>query len=876
MKSEPGIGDVIAGYRIDGLLGRGGMGVVYLAEDVTLGRKAVVKLLAPELSESENFRKRFVRESHLAAAIDHPNVLPIYQAGEFNGLLYIAMRFVEGDDLRGLLLREGSLDPERSLSIITQVARALNAAHARGLVHRDVKPANILITVEAEEAEHVYLTDFGLTKQTSSDSGLTGIGTFVGTIDYVSPEQIQGLPLDGRADIYALGCVFFECLTGQVPFRKDGEVAVMFAHLSEPPPSLLDFREDLPAGLDVVIARAMAKSREDRYPTALAMAAEALMQAQSRVGVTLENEKAPPLQAPPSQAVMGDDVVDLTLIDSASEVERRKEQEEAKSRTGEEARQEEAVREAAKPAGDGAEEVTRIASRSEVPSAQQSVAMGAPESAPGGARAAELTDSMQAPQPESGMAESPSLAPPAEPAPQGEPSPREGKRKRSRSRSLAIAVVGALVLAGGVGVFLVLPRGSPTSPPSPSPSTPPPSLPSSSSPGVIRLTPVSLTGNGMVGGVQMNAVAYLSSGLVAVGSDASAGTDSAAAVWTSADNGRSWTRTPSSNCRLCAEAGSALQMNDVVGPSLVAASSGPVAVGSVTHPDHSTGAAVWTQDQSTGVWARVPDGNCQQCDGTGDQQMSSVAAVGPSLVAVGGSTVIVGGRRSSAAAVWRSTDGGQSWTRIAPDDVVFHGASLKMVSITSTSVEAKAVAVGYGDKGAAVWDSSDGGSTWTRVPTKRCQGCRGKGHNMFGVTAIGSTLVAVGNNEFVSQQGGGATDVDGAIWVSSDGGLSWRRVSPKTPSFLGAGVEIRAVIPAGDGLLAVGKDDNGGAVWTSPGATSTWTRLTKKQCVSCSGQVFMNDLVAIGNGFVIAGYMTDNGKDRVAAWVGSNGASPTP
>jgi serine/threonine protein kinase len=209
---------VFAGHRIEELAGRGGMGVVYRAIQLELGRPVALKLLASQLADDPNFRERFKRESQIAASIDHPNVIPIYQAGEADGRLFITMRYVAGTDLDELIAERGRLTPADSVRIITQVASALDAAHNRGLVHRDVKPANILVTRNGEE--HVYLTDFGLTKDTLAQGGLTGTGQFVGTVDYAAPEQIEGKPPDARADIYALDCVLFRAVTGQRPYER--------------------------------------------------------------------------------------------------------------------------------------------------------------------------------------------------------------------------------------------------------------------------------------------------------------------------------------------------------------------------------------------------------------------------------------------------------------------------------------------------------------------------------------------------------------------------------------------------------------------------------------------------------------------------------
>jgi YVTN family beta-propeller protein len=271
--ADPRLGTRLAGYRIQAPLGRGGMGVVYRAEQERPHRQVALKLLLDPATASQTFRERFLRESELAAAIDHPNVLPVYDAGETDGVLWIAMRYVDGTDLQALLDRDGPLAPEQALAIAGQVAGALDAAHARGLVHRDVKPANVLLAVEEGAVTHAYLADFGLTRRIGGARGLTVSGQVLGTIDYVAPEQVEGGPVDGRADQYALGGVLFECLTGVVPFRRDSELAVLWAHVHDPPPRISDHRPDLPAALDDAIGRALAKAPSDRYPSCAALIA---------------------------------------------------------------------------------------------------------------------------------------------------------------------------------------------------------------------------------------------------------------------------------------------------------------------------------------------------------------------------------------------------------------------------------------------------------------------------------------------------------------------------------------------------------------------------------------------------------------------------
>jgi serine/threonine protein kinase/subtilisin-like proprotein convertase family protein len=265
-----GPGETFGRYRIESELGRGGMSVVYLAQDPSLARQVAIKVLAPELAADAAFRSRFIRESQLAAGLDHPNIVPVYEAGEVDGDLFIAMRYVRGTDLRSLIAGGHGLEPERIAELIRPIAGALDAAHRRGLVHRDVKPANILIALDEGE-EHPYLADFGLTKHTSSKSGLTKTGTFMGTVDYVAPEQIQGAEVDGRTDEYSLACVLFQCLTGVVPFDKGTDVATLFAHLQDPLPKVSTHRTGTSPELDAVLERGMAKDRDERYPTCVAM-----------------------------------------------------------------------------------------------------------------------------------------------------------------------------------------------------------------------------------------------------------------------------------------------------------------------------------------------------------------------------------------------------------------------------------------------------------------------------------------------------------------------------------------------------------------------------------------------------------------------------
>src|SRR6516162_4837070 len=267
MPELPLVGDEFAGYRIRAVLGRGGMSVVYQAENVRLSNVIALKVLTPELATDDVFRARFLEESRIAASLNHPNVIPIYDMGSHDGLLYIAMRYVSGTDMRQMIKKRGRILPATALFLVSQAARALDAAHRKGLVHRDVKPGNLLIERGSDEADpdHVYLADFGITKHAMSRSGLTSTGQFLGTIDYVAPEQIRGTSVLGLADQYSLGCVLYECLTGRVPFEKDLDAAIIWAHVEETPTMPTVLRPELPPEVDEVFGRVLAKRPDERY-----------------------------------------------------------------------------------------------------------------------------------------------------------------------------------------------------------------------------------------------------------------------------------------------------------------------------------------------------------------------------------------------------------------------------------------------------------------------------------------------------------------------------------------------------------------------------------------------------------------------------------
>ncbi|MDX6474579.1 MAG: hypothetical protein QOH95_90 [Gaiellaceae bacterium] len=274
------VGTLFAGYRVESVLGRGGMSVVYLAEHPRLRNRVALKLLAPALAEDDLFRERLVRESRLAASLNHPHVIPVFDTGEEEGTLFVSMRYVDGLDLRALI-GGNPLPLEHTAAVISQAASALDAAHARGLVHRDVKPANILIEAVGTPPGHVYVADFGLTKHTDARSGATASGV-VGTVSYMAPEQIEGRQIDGRADVYALGCVLYECLTGKPPFEHANDVAVLWAHIREDPPFPSAANRKLHRGFDGIVDRALAKDPRERYESCGALAEDVQRAAQTR------------------------------------------------------------------------------------------------------------------------------------------------------------------------------------------------------------------------------------------------------------------------------------------------------------------------------------------------------------------------------------------------------------------------------------------------------------------------------------------------------------------------------------------------------------------------------------------------------------------
>jgi hypothetical protein len=318
MLGRLGPGSRVAGYVIEEKVGSGGMAVVFRARDEALGRLIALKVLAPALADDEEFRIRFLRESRSVAAVEEPHIVPVYAAGEADGVLYLATRFVAGGDLAALLRRAGgTLDPARAAALITQVASALDAAHAVGLVHRDVKPGNVLIDDAPGRSEHAYLSDFGLSKAVSSATGLTASGVFLGTPDYCSPEQIMGRPpVSAQSDEYSLACVAFHVLTGTVPYRRGETLATLFAHLHDPVPSLTAIRPDLPGAVDSVLATALAKESGDRYASCgeFALALRAAVQSAGLPSTTAP-PAVPPVVPPDADARAPETIADTHAAD---------------------------------------------------------------------------------------------------------------------------------------------------------------------------------------------------------------------------------------------------------------------------------------------------------------------------------------------------------------------------------------------------------------------------------------------------------------------------------------------------------------------------------------------------------------------------------
>ena len=707
--TDPRVGTELAGHRVEAVIGRGGMSVVYLAEHIGLRRKVALKVLGPELAEDEAFRERFIRESRITAGLDHPNIVTVYDAGEADGVLYISMRYVEGTDLERLLRVETRLDPSRAVSLVSQAAAALDAAHAAGLVHRDVKPGNILLTSEPRSStDRAYLSDFGVTKRVDTGASLTRTGQFVGTVDYVAPEQIQGGDVDGRADIYSLACVLYRCLTGEVPFPRDTEVATIYAHLQDPPPAPSERRPELPAGFDVPISRALAKSRDDRFDTCrrFAEAARDVVHPPRPIDVAHFEPPRPKTSRGRTAFVAGTIAVaaSTTIVAVLLLPSRDRDRSVGTSSPTIPSPLPQLTWSPVIDRGSGFDgpDDQEIADAATVDGAI--VAVGH-DDAGGDMNAAVWTSS-------------------------------DGKRwthasgaslgRIGEQRMDAVAAVGGGLVAVGSER-----TGGDTDP------------------AVWRSPDHGATWNRVEGATSglhasgdqaMQVVVEATPGVVAAGFEISHG-DLDAAVWTSKD-GSSWIR-----LTLTSLAGPGDQQ--ILGATTLREEL--VAVGSSTSESGDRDAAVWVR--SGGEWTKVADGSL---GGQGEQQINAIVAGGSGLVAVGSDTS--GGDLD--AAVWTSTDG-RSWDRVAATDITFGGTGDQSMS-TVIGVGAILAAGGSsatvgGDPDGAIWLSANG-SDWKRAPVNAMEG--------LGPQRI-SSLVPIDSDRLLAAGSQvRARDEQAAVWIA--------------------------------------------------------------------------------------------------------------
>jgi len=722
MRADPRVGTELAGHQILAVIGRGGMAVVYVAEHLRLGRRVALKVLDPEMAEDEAFRERFIRESRIAAGLDHPNVITVYDAGEAEGVLYLSMRYVEGTDLELLLRAETRLDPPRAISIVSQCAEALDAAHAEGLIHRDVKPANILLSSEMRTpGDRVYLSDFGVTKRLHSGAGLTRTGQFVGTVDYVAPEQIRGEDVDGRADVYSLGCVLFRCLTGGVPFPRATEVGTIYAHLEDPPPSVSELAPAL-VEMDEVVARAMAKSRDDRF----ASCHELAVAAGRAIGT-------PPLEPAPL---------------APTQVAR---QPGARARAGQARRRRIGVVAGAVVAGIAVvtAAVLLVASllspsgpETPLPSPTESLSVVAPprigwikvpdvRNVLGGAldqavaAVAKVDGKLVAVGHDESSGTSDAAAWTSTNAIRWERGTSDGFGGSGEERMEGVAEIGGRVVAVGserIGGDADARAWT------------------STDDGATWLVVDPITdGLHEPGNQLVHRVVQGPRGFVALG-HASTGASLDASVWTSRD-GTNWKRHTSSSFGGPGHE----EMFDAatLGDRLIA-------VGYRTTDVGDKDAAVWVE--SGGAWSRIEEG----LSGPGDQQINAVLRGGPGLIAVG--TDDNGGDVD--AAVWTSRDG-TTWTRVS-DEATLGGPGTQRMSALAL-FGPMIVAAGYsdtatGDSNGAIWLSTDG-TNWTRQGPVATSALTGQGRQRInGLVVLGQRLVAVGSETR-------ATDDQGAVWI---------------------------------------------------------------------------------------------------------------
>jgi tRNA A-37 threonylcarbamoyl transferase component Bud32 len=724
MRADPRLGTELAGHRVVAVIGRGGMAVVYLAEHLRLGRRVALKVLDPEMAEDEGFRERFIRESRIAAGLDHPNVVTVYDAGEAEGVLYISMRYVEGTDLERLLRAEIKLEPPRAVSIVSQCAAALDAAHAEGLVHRDVKPANILLASEGRmPGDRVYLSDFGVTKRLHSGAGLTRTGQFVGTVDYVAPEQIRGEDVDGRADVYSLGCVLFRCLTGGVPFPRETEVGTIYAHLEDDPPSVSELSPTL-AEVGDVVARAMAKSRDDRFATCreLALAAGHAVGAPAPAQ---EPAARTPAGAPPgarsrarharrrSVAVVSGAVVAgvAVLTGAALLFGLLRSPPESGGPTGLKGSPSVPVappKLSWTPVPDvrnvlGGPQNQAVSAATKVDGTL--VAVGHDES--GGTDDAAVWTSSNATRWE---------------RVRGDAFVNSGDERMD-----GVAVVDGLVVAVGAEV-----AGGDTDAAA---------WTSSDDGSTWQRIDSPTSGLHDLGNQLMHRVVRGPEGLLAVGHVVT-NESIDARVWKSG-NGTDWTSltTPSFGGPDHEEMFDAA----VLGGDVFSG-------GFLTTDAGDRDAAIWVE--SGGGWSMVDQDSLR---GPGNQQINAVLQAGPGLVAVG--TDDAGGDVD--AAVWTSTDG-QTWNRVPHVEATFGGRGTQWMSALSVFGSA-IIAAGYsetaaGDSNGAIWLSTDG-TTWTRQGPIASSPLGGQGRQRInGLVVMGQKLVAVGSETR-------AFDDQGAVWI---------------------------------------------------------------------------------------------------------------
>lgn len=831
MKHDLGIDSELAGYRIQALVGRGGMGVVYRAEQLRLGRAVALKVLAPSLAADDEFRERFERESRLAALIDHPNIVPVYEAGEADGLLFIAMRWVEGSDLGALLKRAGPLDPERALALLGQVGSALDAAHERGLVHRDVKPGNVLIVDGSARSrvEHVYLTDFGIAKMTTS-GGLTRTGMFLGTPDYAAPEQFEGTELDGRSDVYALACLLFQCLAGSRPFERTTEIAVMYAHLHDPPPRVSELRRGLPVSLDAVIATGMAKKREERYASChdLIEAADAALAGQG------EHTIAAPQQP----------IADPTIAATTAP--------------------------AATPPAPAASEAKATSPADRPPPAPPPPATRPAPPPPPGEPGSELGS-----EPAGGPVRraKPGLAP---------------ARRRRRGAALAL---GALLIAGGAAAALVLTLGGGggTEAETAAASTDagvttagetqaPTETAESTRAATTEAETAAATTDGATdvptGPLEpawssVESASFSDAPLAESQRIAAAGEDAAVAVGSQrAEDDLDavfWRLTgissgPEVEAQVLREAG-----DQVVYGVAPVGETGSVAVGyrQEEPPRGDATAAVWL---SAGAEFEPVDG----VGGDSAFEKMNRVATGPNgeIVAVGAAgpgysdgTVPL----PTEAAAWISTDGGEAWERMDTEDLSKDGYQ-EMRSVTAAGDGF--VAVGYDTADAAVWRFVDG--SWHQVEEQPdlVVGDRRTKIQMRDVAGWQDGLIAVG--DYVDPEFG---DRDGGVWLSDDGD-EWTQVYAEALA-QGTDEQLLGVVTGDFGIVVVGCSDCEGevvpTVWTSEDGLE-WTRAEGDLVPPFDGSQQMNSVAAVAGELVAAGW-AEADERSAAAWIASLGVA---